>query len=212
MTKTIIYGSIIVSIIFIGLVIFSLVSSNVEHPKYTVVKSHGAIEIREYESQLVAQVTVEGPRDEAINNGFKKLADFIFGNNQADNQISMTAPVQQSKNSKIAMTAPVQASSQDKGWTIEFIMPAEYTLDSLPKPNNEEVSIIQRPSYHVISIRFSGYNSDANLSEHLAKLDTFVQDNNINTIGEPIYAFYNPPWTLPFLKRNEIQYFIEHKQ
>lgn len=196
-------------IIIFAFFIWNTIISNVETPKYTVIKKDGPIEIRHYEPQLVAQVTVSGAKKDAINQGFRLLADYIFGNNTSSDKISMTAPVQQSSSIKIAMTAPVQQKKDNDQWVVEFILPSQYSLKSIPKPNNTDVILLERVSQKLITIKFSGSSSRKNFNKYQKILDNYVKQNNISVIGEPIDAYYNPPWTLPFLKRNEIHYLIQ---
>ncbi len=180
------------------------IMSNVEHPEYQVTSSVGNIEIRQYNPMLIAQVDVPGERKDAINQGFRLLADYIFGNNTVEKKIKMTAPVQQQSNTKIAMTAPVQQQESNGSWQISFVMPSEYTMDSLPKPNSKTVSIKEIPEQTYIVITFSGVNSNDNIAKHEKQLLKYISKHHIETIAVPKYAFYNPPWTLPLMRRNEI--------
>lgn len=180
------------------------IMSNVEHPKYHTVSSIDDIEVREYDSTLIAEVQVEGTRKESISSGFKILADYIFGNNKAEQDIAMTAPVQQQSNEKIPMTAPVQQQASGNSWKVSFIMPSTYTMKTIPKPNNPKVKLKEVPKKTFIVIKFSGLNSDENIAKHEAELMKHILNNQIETLSEPTYAFYNPPWTLPFMRRNEI--------
>jgi len=179
-------------------------------PSWHSVKKDGDIEIRAYDPMIVAEATTTGQRSTAINEGFSILADFIFGGNTVNQKIEMTAPVtQQALNTisqKIPMTAPVTqiATGNNNEWKTSFIMPSDYTLATLPKPNNANIKIREVPAYEVAVIRFSGFNSDKNLLIHEAKLVAWIEKNNIKAIGKPTYAFYNPPWTPPFMKRNEV--------
>ena len=179
-------------------------SGNVEQAKYTVVKSEGAIEIRDYASIIIAQARMTGERKDAINQGFRVIADFIFGNNTAAEKVAMTAPVMQKESEKIAMTAPVMQEGGDNQWQIAFVMPDEYTMETLPKPNNDEVQIVEVPEKRFVAIRFSGLSSDENLKEHTTKLYSYIKENKLEALSAPFYAFYNPPWTLPFMRRNEV--------
>ena len=208
MKKIVVISICLVALFMIGFILWGVLASKVEQPKYTVIQSEGSIELRQYEPQLVAQVRVEGERTEAIEKGFRKLADFIFGNNQSNGSISMTAPVQQSGQT-ISMTAPVQQKEENGIWQIEFIMPSEYTLETLPKPNNKEIKIIERQAYKTVAIQFSGRASQKNLEHHLNQLKTFMENQKLTPLQGPIYAYYNPPWTLPMLRRNEIYFYIE---
>lgn len=182
--------------------------SHVKEPDYKVVSTSGNIEIRQYAPMIIAQVEVEGEREAAIQVGFRLLADYIFGNNttqqQSNEKIAMTAPVEQQSSEKIAMTAPVEQQSGAGVWKINFVMPSEYSMATLPKPNNQDVKLIEVPEKRFILIRFSGRATHSNLAKHQEQLMKYIADKGIKTIGAPKYAFYNPPWTLPFMRRNEI--------
>lgn len=187
------------------------IMSDVEHPKYKVISSKGNIEVREYLPMIIAEVVVKGERKQAINEGFRLLADYIFGNNKVQRKINMTAPVQQqADNKKIAMTAPVQQQQENDTWKVSFVMPSEYNMKTLPIPNDDQVVLKEIPAIQFIVIRFSGMNSDKNIAKHMKRLMQHIQENDIRTSETPKYAFYNPPWTLPFMRRNEIM--LEIKQ
>ena len=116
----------------------------------------------------------------------------------------MTAPVEQKENQKITMTSPVQQQLTGNSWRISFVMPSKYSMDSLPVPNNNRVSLKEILTKKFVVIEFSGTNSNENLNEHENKLMKFIETNQIKIIGKPKYAFYDAPWTLPFLRRNEV--------
>jgi hypothetical protein len=194
------------SLTLIGCVMAGPIMSNVETPKYNVSYSSGNIEHRNYEPMIIAAVEVTGERKESIGNGFRLIADYIFGNNSIDQNIKMTAPVEQQTSKKIAMTAPVQQQQSGASWTISFVMPSEYTLSTIPKPNREEIKLTLIASKEFIVIRFSGTNSDELITKYQTKLLSYIAKNKIKIVGEPKYAFYNPPWTLPFMRRNEIMF------
>lgn len=189
-----------------GCSIFGAGVSDTEIPKYDVVSvsENDNIEIRRYDPMIIAEVEVQGERDEAISNGFRTLADYIFGNNTIQESIAMTAPVQQQASEKIAMTAPVQQQSSEGGWKVSFVMPSQYTMETLPKPVSEEITIKEIAATTFVVIKFSGFSSNENVAEHEEKLLQYIQANQLQILGVPKYAFYNPPWTLPFLRRNEI--------
>ena len=195
--------SIIALILIVG-VLAGPVMSNVEKPDYKVIQSEQNIEIRQYEPMIIAEVEVDGKREDAIRDGFRLLADYIFGNNTVQQVISMTAPVQQKENQKIAMTAPVQQQSMGKSWRMSFVMPSKYKLDSLPVPNNNRVRLKEILTKKFVVIEFSGTNSNENVTKHENQLMNYIEAKQINIIGLPKYAFYNAPWTLPFLRRNEV--------
>lgn len=182
--------------------------SNVEHPKYELVERSGNIEIRDYAPMIIAEAKVEGERAEAIRTGFRIIADYIFGNNAGAKKVAMTAPVAQQSGEevaeKIAMTAPVAQQGDGNSWRVHFVMPSSYSLETLPKPNNPQVMLREIPAKRFAVIQFSGMGRDASLEHHTAALNDFVKANDLTPASQPTYAFYNPPWTLPFLRRNEI--------
>lgn len=195
---------IIAGVAVIGAVAWGPMASNVEQAKYEVVESHGAVEIRDYAPMIVAEAEVSGERKEAINQGFRIIADYIFGNNAPKQNVAMTAPVIQQPAEKIAMTAPVTQEGAGNSWKVRFVMPASYTMDTLPKPNNDAVKLEKLPAKRFAVIRFSGMAGEESLKEHTDELNAFIKEKNLNALSQPTYAFFNPPWTLPFLKRNEV--------
>ena len=199
----------IIGVVLIGAVALGPIMSNVETPNYEVIKSEGDIEIRRYNPMIIAEVQMDGEREDAIRDGFRLLADYIFGNNIAKQDIAMTAPVQQQESTKIAMTAPVQQQSAGDSWKVSFVMPSEYRMDTLPKPVNEQVELKEVPAKQFVVIRFSGRSSDANVKKHENQLLEYIEANKLSVIGSPKYAFYNPPWTLPPMRRNEVILEIE---
>lgn len=180
----------------------------VPEPPYKILAQQDAIEEREYAPMIVAEVTTNGARDDAAKAGFRLLADYIFGNNTTQQKLAMTAPVQQQTSEKLAMTTPVQqqAVSSEGAWKVRFVMPTGYTLATLPKPNNTAVQLIEQPVQRYVVIRFSGTSSAANLGEHQALLEKYITAKQRKVTGAPQYAFYNPPRTLPFMRRNEIMF------
>ena len=180
------------------------IMSNVEQPDYKLITSKENIEIRDYTPMIIAEVEVPGERKEAIREGFKILADYIFGNNTSTNQMDMTAPVTHELSEKMAMTAPVLQEKQMEKWKVRFVMPKKYTFDTLPKPNSKNVILIQLPARRFAVIQFSGLADDENIKQHTTELEKYLLDQKIKVIGKPLLAFYNPPWTLPFFRRNEV--------
>jgi hypothetical protein len=180
------------------------IMSRVEQPKYTVNRSDGATEIRDYGSMIAAEVEVSGERRAAINEGFRLIAGYIFGANKPNAKIAMTAPVEQQAKQTIAMTAPVTQQSRDRSWTVRFIMPKSWTMETLPTPTDDRVKLVPLPSKQMVVIRFSGVANDALIATKTSELRQYAADNKLSLRGEPVLAFYNPPWTLPFFRRNEI--------
>ena len=196
--------SIIALILIVGGLLAGPVMSNVEKPDYKVIQTERNIEIRQYEPMIIAEVEVDGKREDAIREGFRLIADYIFGNNTVQRDIAMTAPVQQQESQKIAMTAPVQQQSTGRSWQISFVMPSKYSMETLPEPKNDRVRLKEILTKKFVVIEFSGTNSNENVTEHENQLMNYTEANQIKIIGSPKYAFYNAPWTLPFMRRNEV--------
>lgn len=177
-----------------------------EEPAYTSILQDAPFEIREYPSLIAAEVTVSGERSDAVSAGFRLLAGYIFGGNTRKQSIAMTAPVTQNEapNEKIAMTAPVMQSPDPAGWIIRFIMPASYTLETLPTPNDSKVRLVALPPKRVAVVRFSGLVDDNDVEQQTTLLRAFVAQQKLTPVGTPSLARYDPPWTLWFLRRNEI--------
>ena len=196
--------SIIAFILIVGGLLAGPVMSNVEKPDYKVIQTERNIEIRQYEPMIIAEVEVDGKREDAIREGFRLIADYIFGNNTVQRDIAMTAPVQQQESQKIAMTAPVQQQSTGRSWQISFVMPSKYSMETLPEPKNDRVRLKEIMTKKFVVIKFSGTNSNENVTEHENQLMNYIESNQIKIIDSPKYAFYNAPWTLPFMRRNEV--------
>ena len=194
----------VLALMIIGGSLSGTIMSRVEQPSYSVVESWGDIELRDYPQLIAAEVEVPGERKQAINAGFRMIADYIFGNNAPRQKIAMTAPVTQQAGEKIAMTAPVSQQAVGSMWKVRFIMPSSYTLDTLPTPNNPDVKLIRVPAERVAVIRYSGSATEDSISRHRKLLLERIAQQGLTVNGEPTMAFYNPPWTLPFLRRNEI--------
>ena len=176
-----------------------------EHPRYSVVSVSGDIEIRDYAPLIVAKTDVAGERGAAINEGFRRLAGYIFGDNTARGKIAMTAPVTQQATEKNPMTAPVGQTGAGPGvWTVTFTMPATWTREALPRPNNPDVRLVEVPGRRMAAIRFSGLASDSDLTSNEARLRAFLSEQGLTASGGAQYAFYDPPWTLPFNRRNKV--------
>lgn len=182
---------------------------SIEEPSYAIIEKSDTFELRAYKTKILAETMVSGSLKQASSNGFKLIADYIFGNNTSssgDNEkISMTAPVTIAPNSeKISMTAPVTIEQTGEQWRVHFVMPSQYTLASLPKPNNSLVTLREVPACNYAVIRFSGCVDEDKTAKKTAELLTWLTSKGIKPVGKPELARYNPPWTLPFLRRNEV--------
>ena len=195
---------VVAGLVGVGSITWSAMASNVETPSYKVSSKSGNLEVREYGPTIVAEATVAGERDKAIQRGFRIIADYIFGNNLSSTKVAMTAPVMQQSSEKIAMTAPVIQQASGKSWNVRFVMPSKYTMETLPKPVNPKVALIEVPAMRFAAIRFSGFAGQGSLDKHEAELRAFMAERGLTATSEPQYAFYNAPWTLPFMRRNEV--------
>ena len=185
--------------------LLSPMANAIEEPKYTVVRQYEVFEVREYAPYLVAEVVVPGPAGEAGSQGFRILAGYIFGKNKGERKISMTAPVAQAPApAKIEMTAPVTQAAADGGYVVQFVMPSEYTLETLPEPLDPQVRLKGVSGGRYAVIRYSGSWSDDNYKEHLEKLARGVEAAGLRTTGSPIYSRYDAPYVPWFMRRNEI--------
>ena len=184
-----------------------------EEPAFKLISEEGEFQIREYEPKIIAQVEIEGDFDEASSRGFKVLADYIFGNNLLDGaskKISMTTPVEMSPLAEnLLMTSSVMDDQVNNKWSINFVMPQEFSLDTLPKPNNSKVNIIEAPKEKYAVIVFSGLVRESSYAEKAELLSNYLKENSFKQQGAIKIARYNPPWTLPFFRRNELMVRID---
>ncbi|MFV1921133.1 MAG: SOUL family heme-binding protein [Methylotenera sp.] len=181
----------------------------IEEPKYNLIQQSGDVELREYAPKIIAETVVSGDLDDASSKGFKRIADYIFGNNTAPTgskeKIAMTAPVtMEAQSEKIGMTTPVTMQKTEGMWRMHFVMPSQYTMETLPKPNNPAVTLRQLPSKRYAVIRFSWFAGEEKVVKKTSELLAWMKHNNITPKGSPELARYNPPWTPPFLRRNEV--------
>jgi hypothetical protein len=205
-------------------VIHGEVAMAIEEPAFEKLEKFENIEIRQYRPFIVAETVADGDMSSASNDGFRRIADYIFGNNLAvrapaggaSEKIAMTAPVSVEpapSSEKIAMTAPVSVEPQanagggvmsSKRWRVQFSMPSSYTMATLPKPRNTAVTLREVPGKRFAVIVFSGFSGEEKSQQKTDELLAWLKANNQKPIGIPQLARYNPPWTLPFLRRNEI--------
>lgn len=194
----------------------------IEEPQYREESKFKEFVIRAYEATLVAQTEVDASFDGAGNKAFRILADYIFGNNiskekiamtapvtqkeSASEKIAMTAPVLQKENAseKIAMTAPVTQGKSGQGYVVQFTMPAKYSRATLPDPVDSRVKIVELPPRKVAVYSYSGSWSQDNFKEKLDVFRAALSRERMTEVGEPVFARFNSPWQLWFLRRNEI--------
>jgi hypothetical protein len=180
-----------------------------EEPKYNLIEKSDVFELRAYKPIIIAEAFVNGDMEEASSKGFKLIADYIFGNNKsrtgASEKISMTIPVSlEPKSEKISMSVPVTMQESAGKWRMYFVMPSKYTLETLPVPNNIEVQLREVPAKKFAVVRFSGMAGEEKTAKNTKELLAWLQSKQIKPSGAPELARYNSPFTLPFLRRNEV--------
>jgi hypothetical protein len=164
-----------------------------EMPPYSIERSEGPFELRRYESHVVAEVSVQGERSETANQGFRILAGYIFGGNEASDKIAMTVPV-------------AQAPKGGGVWTVRFMMPRQYDLTSLPKPNNAAIRLLEQPPQRQVAVSFTGLRSDSALAQQESALRGWASGLGLTLTDGPHYYFYDGPTTLPWNRRNEVAF------
>lgn len=183
---------------------------SVDEPDYDVIERADSdhIEVREYDQILVARTTVDAEYDDASRVGFRRLFRYISGDNTVGDTIAMTAPVVTSRGAesgeKIAMTAPVFQTSSDESWTMSFVMPAKYTINDVPRPTNPDVEVALIPARRVAVITFRGRYNDEIFATQRAKLESWIRDRGLEPVSAARLAGYDPPYTLPMFRRNEV--------
>lgn len=175
----------------------------IEEPSYEVEKKYPSFEIRKYGPVLVAQAEVSASFEDSGNEAFRILADFIFGNNSSKTKIAMTAPVTQ-QGEKIAMTAPVSMTKSGSSFVVQFSMPSKYNRETLPSPKDSRVKIVEIPTRRVAVYSYSGSWSETRFLEKLSDFKSALAKEGVVTNGEPIFARFDSPFRLWFLRRNEI--------
>ena len=198
---------------------------NLEEPDYNVISQKTGYEIRQYNSYIVAEVEVEWNQNEALNNWFRYLAGYIFwGNTNKDSikmtapvsetqtyeKISMTVPVMETESTSISMTAPVMDTPNTQ-WSriVQFTMPRKYTLETLPIPDNDKVTLREIPAKKVAVLRYSGYASEKRVTAKKEKLLELLERDNMKLLSNITSAQYNPPLSFPLTRRNEVMIEVE---
>jgi hypothetical protein len=190
-----------------GCSVFGL--NTVEEAPYVVLMADDNYELRLYEPMVIAETYINGDFDEAGNQAFRKLFGYISGDNAASSEIAMTAPViadpgESGNGEKIDMTVPVLEQKNEQGWRYMFVLPAGYSIQTAPEPLNEDVKLSSQPEKRVAVIRYSGTSDEKVIDEKTIQLRQWIAANDLAPVSEPRWAGYNPPWTLPFLRRNEV--------
>jgi hypothetical protein len=182
-----------------------------EQPDYTVLYQDGDVEYRQYEPYLVSETVIKNSDsfNGAGNEGFRRLFKYITGANQGQAKISMTAPVSQAPSEKISMTVPVQQGESADGWRVSFMLPTEYTLETAPVPTDSRVYVRELPGRLMAVLQFSGRWTEENYTRRQTELMESVDEESISIIGEMQRAAYNAPFSLPFMRRNEVMVAVD---
>ena len=177
----------------------------IEEAMYTVVKKDDQFEVRDYAPHILAETIVEGDLEQAGNKAFDRLFRYISGDNRSHTKVAMTAPVSQEQaGEKIKMTAPVGQQRVQEKWAVSFMMPASYTLETLPEPEDPKVKLRQVPARRMAAVRYSGFWSEKGYLRYKWELESWIHAKGFTILGDPVWARYNPPFTPWFLRRNEI--------
>ena len=206
--------------IFISLLFASQLAMAIEEPSYKVIAKSDTFELRQYAPMLVAETLVDGDMDDAGSTGFRKIADYIFGNNQvqtgtSSTKIAMTAPVtMEPQSQKIAMTAPValipiENIGASKQWRVHFVMPSQYTMNTIPKPKNADVKLREIPGKLFAVNSFTGFNTQSRIQAKTDELNVWIGQKSLKVLGQTQLARYDPPWVLPVFRRNEVMIEVE---
>jgi hypothetical protein len=171
-------------------------------PSYTLVKRDGVFELRDYTAQLAADVSLTG-EGATTNAAFRILANYIF-KEYPSGPIGMTAPVTVQQTQPIGMTAPVTLAEGENRVFMRFFLPERYTSTTLPKPEDTRIAIVALPARRVAVVRFNWWLNEASIAEQEGKLRTWLASQNLKPTGRREVQGYNPPWTLPWWRRNEV--------
>lgn len=194
------------------LLLLSLISCSLvgvrttNEPAFKILQKDNNFQLRQYDAFITAETSAPGSFDESSSITFRRLLKYITGNNTTNSKISMTAPVLEKQNETISTTSPVFANKKDdKGsTTMSFVLPSNFTLKSTPIPSDPLVSIKENPSNKVATLRFSGVLDAEKIKKNSALLSNWISEQKFEAISLPVAAGYDPPWTVPALRRNEI--------
>ncbi len=188
--------AVLMSCVLLGLCLGgTAMASEIEEPKYTLVRKYPSFEVRDYASHVVARTKLGSDYKQSLGAGFRRLAGFIFGGNAG--------------HASIAMTAPVASSVVGNQWVVTFAMPSAYSIQTLPKPDDARVELVEVPAQRTAVLSFSGWVGHEKMMDKERSLRGELERARLKSRGPAVLAQYNPPWTLPFLRRNEIQIALE---
>jgi len=185
-----------------------------EEPAFTVLSTIEDVEIRQYAPALLAQVTVTGDHEQAVNEAFTRLAAYIFGKNASHEKSHMTSPVfQEQRSDKMSMTTPVLQNATGSGWTVSFFLSNELTPETAPQPEDQGISLVMQPETIIGSLRYSGNNTEEGRADSKRTLlEAIAGDGGWRVLEDVSWAQYDQPFAIPFLKRNEAHVALERRQ
>ena len=183
----------IVATFFCVNMVWGLSNTMLETPEYKVIKKSGAYEVRKYEPMIIARTLVRSDYKEATSTGFRRIANYIFGGNEKNMEIAMTAPV--------LSNSPVDVDSE---YEISFVMPSSFKKETLPEPNSSNVEIMGRSLDLVACISFGGWATESRVKNYHEKLNNWIEKERLKIDGKFMIAQYNSPWALPPFRHNEI--------
>jgi DNA gyrase inhibitor GyrI len=210
-------GMVVVAVVGLCTVFFPLgctmvgIRSGYEEAGFTLIEKRGKVEIRDYQELVVVETRVDASYKKAGNTAFRRLFKYISGENQSKSKIAMTAPViaDESQGEKVAMTTPVMSEEAGGGWRYMFVLPASYTLETAPAPLDSLVKLSVIPARKVAVIRYAGTWKEEAMRKNTEALLAWVAESEYEAVSEPRSAGYDPPWTIPPFRRNEVLVDIE---
>ena len=191
------------------------IRSGYEEAAHAVLLEDESFELRKYEDALIARTLTSGEYGPAGSAAFRRLGGYIFGKNQSSESVAMTTPVFREARAagnpgeSIAMTTPVLQQDLGGAWQHTFVLPSAYTLESLPIPSDPEVEITRLPGAKVAVVRYSGSISPKSIAKHTERLRDWIAERGLTAISAPRSAAYDPPWTIPYFRRNEVHIEVE---
>jgi len=199
------YRTMINKLAFIVVLLGAANAMATEEAKYTVVLEQQSFELRSYAPHILAETVVDGDFEDAGSKAFSRLFDYISGNNKTRQEVKMTSPVsQEAVSEKIDMTSPVGQQRQNDRWAVSFMMPATYSMTTIPEPTDPDVTLRQVPAQYIAAVTYSGFWSEERYLSNKDDLEAWIEKENFEVVGEPVWARYNPPFMPWFLRRNEI--------
>lgn len=211
---TLLMANVVALILLSATVNMGIALAEVNEPGFKLVSQDGDVEIRDYAPTLVAEMSFAGDRDGAVRAGFDLLSGYISGDNETNQKIAMTAPITQIRSGALTASLPggeTSVTNDAAEWKVRFMMPTGFTLSTLPKPGDRRIDIIALPARRAAVLRFNGLWTDSNFATHRDQLSAWLRTKGLKPVGEPAYAYYDPPWQPFFWRRNEIIWDISLK-